>query len=91
METRRTIHKWFWVWDFEKEDDWLNEMALNGWVLESVGYATYHFVRCEPGEYSVRTEMHPADEDYVQFILPSLIRKQRKNGTGRRSWNRTTR
>ena len=68
METRRTIHKWFWVWEFDKEDDWLNEMALNGWVLESVGLATYHFVRCEPGEYSVHTEMHPADEDYVSFM-----------------------
>ena len=61
METRKTIHKWFWVWEFEKEDDWLNEMALNGWVLESIGFVTYHFVRCEPGDYSVHTEMHPAD------------------------------
>ena len=27
MENRKTIRKWFWVWDFEKEEDWLNEMA----------------------------------------------------------------
>ena len=59
MESRRTIRKWFWVWDFEKEEEWLNEMAMNGWALESVGFCTYHFVRCEPGEYSVRLEMHP--------------------------------
>lgn len=68
METRKTIRKWFWVWDFEKEEDWLNEMAMNGWLLESVGFATYHFVRCEPGEYSVRLEMHKYDESYVSFM-----------------------
>ena len=49
MESRKTIRKWFWVWEFEKEEDWLNEMAMNGWVLENVGWCTYHFVRCEPG------------------------------------------
>ncbi len=68
MENSKTIHKWYWVWDFEKEEEWLNEMAMNGWVLESVGWCTYHFVRCEPGEYSVRLEMHPYDEEYVYFM-----------------------
>ena len=68
MISRKTIRKWFWVWDFEKEEDWLNEMAMNGWVLEYVGLASYHFVRCEPGEYSVRLEMHPYDEAYLSFM-----------------------
>ena len=68
MENRKTIRKWFWIWDFEKEEDWLNEMAMNGWVLESVGICTYHFIRCEPGEYSVRLEMHPYDESYISFM-----------------------
>lgn len=68
MMESRTMHKWYWVWEFEKEDDWLNDMALNGWVLDSVGFCTYRFVRCEPGEYSVHTEMHPADEGYVDFM-----------------------
>ena len=68
MENRKTIRKWFWVWEFEKEESWLNEMALNGWVLDGIGYCTYHFVRCEPGEYTVRLEMHPSDEAYIQFM-----------------------
>ena len=68
MGNRMTVRKWFWVWDFEKEEDWLNEMAMNGWVLDGVGYCTYHFVRCEPGEYSVRLEMHPYDESYLAFM-----------------------
>jgi len=68
MENRMTVRKWFWVWDFEKEEDWLGEMAMNGWVLDGIGWCTYHFVRCEPGEYSVRLEMHPGDESYIAFM-----------------------
>ena len=68
MGNRMTVKKWFWVWDFEKEEDWLNEMAMNGWVLDGAGFCTYHFVRCEPGEYSVRLEMHPYDESYLAFM-----------------------
>ena len=68
MKERRTIRKWFWVWEFEKEEEWLQEMAMNGWVLDGVGWCTYHFVKCEPGEYSVRLEMHAADDDYIRFM-----------------------
>jgi hypothetical protein len=65
---RKTVTKWFWVWQFEKEEEWLNEMAASGWVLESVGFCRYTFVRCQPGEYSVRTEMHPYDDSYIKFM-----------------------
>ena len=41
---------------------------MNGWLLESVGWCTYHFVRCEPGEYNIRLEMRPYDEDYISFM-----------------------
>ena len=68
METRQTIRKWFWDWEFEKEEDWLNGMAQKGWVLESVSFCNYHFIRCEPGEYTVRLEMHPDDQDYIAFM-----------------------
>ena len=68
METNMTVRKVFMVWDFEKEEAWLNEMAQAGWALESVGVCSYHFIRCEPGEYAVRLEMHPYDEAYVQFM-----------------------
>ncbi len=68
MAERKTVRKWFWVWDFEKEERWLNEMALDGWVLADVGWCRYTFERCEPGEYGVRLEMRPNDEGYVQFM-----------------------
>ena len=65
---RCTVRKWFWVWEFEKEEKWLNEMAAGGWVLDSVGFCVYHFISCEPGEYTVRLEMHEHDEAYLQFM-----------------------
>ncbi len=65
---KKTITKWFWVWQFEEEEKWLNEMAAGGWVLESVGFCRYTFVRCEPGAYTVRTEMHPKDDGYLAFM-----------------------
>ncbi len=68
MAERKTVYKWFWVWEFEKEERWLNEMALNGWVLESVGFCRYTFVACTPGEYTVRLEMHEPDENYLEFM-----------------------
>lgn len=68
MSERKTIKKWFWVWDFDKEERWLNEMALEGWVLDGVDWCTYRFKRCEPGEYTVRLEMRPADDAYISFM-----------------------
>lgn len=65
---RKTVRKWFWVWDFEKEERWLNEMALSGWVLDKVGFCRYEFISCEPGEYTVRLEMHTYDEEYLRFM-----------------------
>ena len=68
MKERRTIWKWFWVWDFEKEEAWLNEMAMNGWALVAVGFCKYTFERTEPGEYQVRLELRGADPGYISFL-----------------------
>ena len=65
---RKTSHKWIWVWDFDKEERWLNQMAQSGWVLDGLGFCTYHFVRCQPGEYTVRLEMRGHDEAYLAFM-----------------------
>lgn len=67
METKK-VTKWFWVWDFEKEELWLNAMAQEGWALQRVGFATYYFERTEPGEYIVRLECRKKDEGYVSFV-----------------------
>ena len=71
---RQTIHKWFWVWDFDKEETWLNEMAAKGLCLVSVGFCKYEFEDCMPGEYRVCLQLldkmpcHPESKKYIEFL-----------------------
>lgn len=71
---RRTIRKWFWAWDFEKEEKWLNEMATKGLVLVAVGFCKYTFEECIPGEYNIRFELlnnapiNVESERYIEFV-----------------------
>ena len=48
---RRVIHKWFWIWQLEKEQAWINEMASHGYSLEHAGRLTFEFDETEPGKY----------------------------------------
>lgn len=64
----QTITRWFWVWDFNKEEQWLNQMAERGWVLDDYHFCRYTFISCEPGEYIVRMELHGNDPDYIAFM-----------------------
>lgn len=68
MKDTQEIRKVFFIWNFEQEEEWLNQMADEGWLLDKVGLCTYHFVRCEPGEYTVRMEMSSAGDDYIRFV-----------------------
>lgn len=71
---RRVIHKWFWAWDFDKEEQWLNEMAARGLALVAIGVCKYTFEESLPGEYNVRLELldnlpsHAESERYIKFI-----------------------
>ena len=65
---RKIVKKWVWVWDFDKEERWLNTMAQQGWVLDKLGFCRYEFVRCAPGAYTVRLEMREHDEGYLSFM-----------------------
>ena len=68
MSERMTVKKWIWVWEFDKEERWLNSMAQQGWVLDGLGFCRYEFVRCQPGEYTVRLEMREHDAAYLSFM-----------------------
>ena len=71
---RHIVHKWFWVWDFDKEEKWLNEMASKGLALIGTGFCKYEFEECTPGEYTFRIELlenhlgHPESQRYIQFL-----------------------
>ena len=68
MRETKKIWKIFFVWNYDKEEEWLNEMAMNGWVLESVGFCNYTFVRCNPGDYTVRVEMRSPEPGYLELL-----------------------
>ena len=71
---RQTIHKIFLVWDFDKEEKWLNEMAAKGLSLVSVGFCKYEFEDSMPGEYKVCLQLldnfprHPESKKYIEFL-----------------------
>lgn len=83
MELKR---KWrvFWLWDFDKEERWLNEMASQGWQLRHPGFCNYLFEKGEPGEYVYRLEMldnWPAAPQSQGF--PGISDPSRKNPNGK--------
>ena len=65
---KKTIYRGYWTWEFDKEEAWLNEMAMSGWLLDGVGFFCYHFVKCEPGEYTIRMEMTNITKEYKEFL-----------------------
>ena len=71
---RKTIHKLFFLWNFDKEEKWLNEMAAKGLALVGVSLGRYEFEDCAPGEYNIRLEMlkesvnHPESKNYISFL-----------------------
>ena len=78
---RRVIHKCFSVWNFDKEERWLNQMAAKGLHLVSVGFCRYEFEDCEPGEYTIRLQLldhgprHPESQKYIEFMENTGIRQ----------------
>ena len=71
---KKTLHRVFWLWEFEKEKKWLNEMSANGWQLRDVGFCEYIFELTTPGEYQYQMELldnwpsHKKSVEYIQFL-----------------------
>ena len=52
---RRSFHKLFFIWELEKEQAWINEMADHGYSLEHAGRFRFDFDETEPGKYTYKT------------------------------------
>lgn len=71
---RMKVRKWFWVWDYKKEEKWLNDMAAQGKALVRAAFGVYEFEDCQPGEYIIRLQMPdnaPGTEkgnEYIRFV-----------------------
>lgn len=69
-ENKMTKFRWFYNTD--KETEWLNRMAEQGWAMTGFCLGFYRFERCEPGEYiyqiDMTNEMFGVSEKYRQFM-----------------------
>jgi len=54
---KKTVRKIFFVWEYEKEELWLNEMSKQGWQLFKASVCKYQFEFGNPGEYEYRLEI----------------------------------
>ncbi len=74
---KHLIRKVFFIWEYEKEEKWLNEMAAKGLLLTDVGFCRYVFEDGTPGAYQYRLEMlpqkpdHPESRKYIEFMEDS--------------------
>lgn len=71
---KHVIHKVFFIWEYEKEEKWINEMAAKGLLLTDVGFCRYVFEEGTPGAYQYSLEMlpnavnHPESRKYMEFL-----------------------
>lgn len=71
------IHKLYW--NYEKEEQWLNEMSAKGLQLVSYTWGTYLFELGEPSAYRYRIELleyppsHPESQQYLHFMEESGV------------------
>lgn len=74
---KHIIRKVFFIWEYEKEEKWLNEMAAKGLLLTDVGFCRYVFEEGTPGAYQYGLEMlpqspnHPESRNYIEFMEES--------------------
>ncbi len=54
---RHTVHKLFIATQYEKEEQWLNEMSAKGLALVSAGLCKYIFEDETPGKYTYKIEL----------------------------------
>lgn len=70
----KIVRKLFWLWQFDKEEAWLNVMSAQGWQLESVGFCRYQFRQGTSGKYIYKLELlddlpgSQKGRQYIEFL-----------------------
>lgn len=70
---KKTVRKWFWAWESDKEEAWLNAMVAKGWTLVDVGWCRYVFEE-KKSDYIYRLELlenlpkHAESQAYIRFV-----------------------
>jgi len=72
MAERIIKHKWFWAWQDEKEEQWLEDMSEGGYHLVSPGFfGRYEFQKGQPQRVIYRLDylaQNQNQEDYKQLF-----------------------
>ena len=65
----KTVIKAFFAWEDEKEEQWLQKMAAEGWRLEYVVPYVYKFHRSAPEDVVYRLDYKlTLDKDYAEYL-----------------------
>lgn len=72
METKKEL-KFFSIWGYEKEQEYLRTMHKNGWKLVKItGIGVYHFEKCEPQDVIYQLDYNKEGlehkEEYVKMF-----------------------
>jgi len=69
-KNKMTKFKWFWAWEDEKEEEWLETMSKKGWHLDHPGLpCVYHFIQGEARDYSYRLDFRTGSFKSLQEYL----------------------
>lgn len=71
----KNIFKVFFAWQEGKEENWLRQMASEGWHLNKVGFCNYEFVKGGPNDIIYRLDYKPFRnekiDDYITLFEDS--------------------
>lgn len=76
----KSIKRFRFYVDFEKEEIWLNSMARKGYRLIKYTFGLYTFAVCEPSQYTYRIQLlenlpsHQESQEYLNFLRDSGIK-----------------
>jgi len=76
---KKKVYKLFFVWEYDKEEKWLNKMSAEGWQLIKGSSYRYLFERGEPNEYEYKLELLDEEPDslksknYIDFLKEANI------------------
>lgn len=72
---RKTVNKQFFIWNWDVEEQWLNDMAAQGWHFVKFGFpCRYTFEKGEPGAYQYKLQAlenrigSKKSQDYLAFL-----------------------
>ena len=67
----KTVRKIFFIWEYEKEEQWLNEKSKEGWQLVKASFRKYQFESGIPNEYTYRLELldkKPKSQESMHYL-----------------------